>query len=83
MNFIKFFIDNKEKEEGVQKKIYIFIVHMNRIFNSINEKANFNRLKEKKEYKNLNEDFSFLSDYYQIFIDNLNGDENINLTKFI
>ena len=83
MNFIKFFIDNKEKEEGVQKKIYIFIVHMNRIFNSINEKANFNRLKEKKEYKNLNEDFSFLSDYYQIFIDNLNGDENINLTKII
>ena len=83
MNFIKFFIDNKEKEENVQKKIYIFIVHMNRIFNSLNEKHNSNKLKDKREFKNLNDDFSFLSGYYQIFIDNLNGDENIKLTKII
>ena len=83
MNFVKFFIDNKEKEEGVQKKIYIFIVHMNRIFKEINEMPNLKKYKEKREFKNLNEDFSFLSGYYQIFIDNLNGDEKINLPKII
>ena len=76
-DFIKFFIDNKEKEQGIKQKIYIFIVHMNRIFK---DKKNFY---EKKEIKNLNDEFSFLSGYYQIFIDNLNGEEKIDLLKII
>ena len=84
MDFIKFTIENKEKEEGNKEKIFIFIVHMNRIFpNKQNIDNNNNIFKEKKEYKNLNEDFSFLSGYYQIFIDNLNGDEKISLSKIV
>ena len=82
MNFIKIIIDNKEKEEGINQKIFIFIVHMNRIFSNRQKLFN-NKSKEKNDYKNLNEDFSFLSEYYQIFIDNLNGDKDINFPKII
>ena len=84
MNFIKITIDNKENEEGIKPKIFIFIVHINRIFKNKQKKIlHNNKSKEKTDYKNLNEEFSFLSGYYQIFIDNLNGNEHINFSKVI
>ena len=73
MNYIKFFIEFKEKETEIPPKIYIFIVHMNRIFNN----------QKNKNVRDLKETISFLSDYYQIFIDNLNGDEKIELSEVI
>jgi len=91
LNYIKFFIENKEKEyktniKGeIQKKIFIFIVHLSRVFNSDLD----NYEKKKKEEQNeinkkiLKETISLLSGYYQIFIDNLNGDENISLDNIV
>ena len=76
MNYIKFFIENyiKEKnffeEDNNNKKAFIFTIHMNRIFES--DKLD----KKKKKYierNELGETISHLSDFYQIFIDNLNG----------
>ena len=71
LNYIKFFLDNKEKEliddnnkEKIIKKAFVLIVHLKRNFNE--------SLVEKKK----KETISHLSDYYQIFIDNLNGSNN-------
>ena len=74
INYIKFFIENKEKE--CYSKIFIFIIHIERII-SYNKKD-----KEQLDKKILKETISNLSDYYQIFIDNLNGDEQYSLKKF-
>ena len=84
MNYINFFIENylREKnyeEETINRKAFIFSVHMNRIF-----KADTNDPKKKK-YINKNKmtgTISYLSEFYQIFIDNLNG-ENISLLDLI
>ena len=86
MNYIKYFIENKMNEkENCDKKIFVFIVYMSRIFikemNEIDKKT----LKEKEEFnqKILVETLSNLSGYYQIFIDNLNGDSNIKIEKIL
>ena len=84
MEYIKYFIENKENEIN-QKKIFIFIVYMSRLSNdNIN---NFEKLpiKEKNEImkKLLKKTLSASSDYYQIFIDNLNGDNQIKLHEII
>ena len=75
MNYVKFFIENylKEKkylEENDNKMAFIFTIHMNRIFEE--DKKD----KKKKKYierNRLGETISHLSDFYHIFIDDLNG----------
>ena len=76
MNYVKFFIENHIKEKNYLddkfKKVYIFSVHMNRIFLA-DEKDN-----KKKSYVRKNtlvETISHLSDFYQVFIDNLDGED--------
>ena len=85
MNYVKFFIENREKEKKNTTKIFIFIVNMIRIFN--HELKDFDlkneKMKEKINKKILKETMSNLSDYYQIFIDNLNGDNTIDLKNLI
>ena len=90
MNYIQYFIENKEKEHlknnkdkkiKENKKVFIFIIHIRRIFN--HELENF-ELKDEKTKKEINkkilkETISNLSGYYQIFIDNLNGDEKLTV----
>ena len=88
LNYIKNFIENKEKEYfGDNKyeqekftKAFIFIVHLIRVFDSEKKKS-----KEQNEInKNiLKETISHLSRYYQIFIDNLNGESNFSLENII
>ena len=85
INYVQFFIENKEKELLEDKKrnvkVFIFIVNIIRIYDS--ELKNLEK-KSKKEQrivnrKMLKETISNLSQYYQIFIDNLNGKDNIKL----
>ena len=82
MNYLKFFIENQISEKfsthidednnynNKYKKAFIFIIHLNRIFNK-----DLNDPKKEKYIKRnqLGELISYLSDFYQIFIDNLNG----------
>ena len=81
INYIKFFIENKEKEYQNNKKIFIFIIHLERIFNfELKEMKLGNvKYKEKINKKTLKETISNISDYYQIFIDNLNGEEKYSI----
>jgi len=87
LNYIKFFIENKEREYFGDKnkgekfeKAFVFIVHIVRTFNSEKKKLK----EQKEENKNiLKETISHLSGYYQIFIDDLNGDNNFSLEKVI
>ena len=76
INYTKFIVENKEKEFN-KKKIFIFIFHIERTFK--------NELKDSKETnnKNLKETISNLSDFCQIFIDNLNGKYSIQINKII
>ena len=85
MNYLKHFIENLIKEKSYiyenknKQKAFIFSVHMNRIFES--DKKD----KRKKKYiqrNELGELISHLSDFYQIFIDNLNG-EDISIADLI
>ena len=86
LNYIKFFIENKEKDnlvdENVQpKKAFIFIVYLSRINNS-ELKELFKKSQLEQNYVNkkiLKETISLSSDYYQIFIDNLNGDDILTI----
>ena len=90
LNYVKFFIENKEKdfmpnqkreEQSVPEKIFIFIVYLIRVLNTDLD----NLEKKPKKFQNyinkklLKETISFSSGYYQIFIDNLNGIWNFNL----
>ena len=85
MNYIKFFIENYIKEKNYTdenkniKKAYVFTIHMNRIF-----KEDLDDPKKKKyiERNELGELISHLSDFYQIFIDNLNG-EDLSLSEIM
>ena len=86
MNYTKFFIENYIKEKNVfdenknNKKAFIFTIHMNRIFESVKQ----DKQKNKKflDRNEMGETISHLSDFYQIFIDNLSGD-NISLFDII
>ena len=83
INYVQFFIENKQKElfgdkneENNNKKIFIFIVNLVRIYD--------NEIKGGQEQKVLNkkmlkETTSNLSTYYQIFIDNLYGSDAIKI----
>ena len=84
INYTKFFIENKEKEYQNNSKIFILIVHVSRIFNY--ELENLKKDKRYQEILNkkvLKQTISNLSEYYQIFIDNLNGDKELSLETII
>jgi hypothetical protein len=77
MNYIKYFIENHIKEKNYdenknKKKAFIFSIHMNRIFESDKKDPKKKKYIERNE---LGEIISHLSDFYQIFIDNLNGED--------
>jgi len=74
LNYTKIMVENKEKEFN-KIKIFIFIVHIERTFK--------NELKDSKETNNksLKETISNLSNFSQIFIDNLNGKYSIPFKK--
>ena len=91
LNYIRIFIKNKENEYFTEKKneknkkAFVFIVYLKRIFNSELEEFE-KKSKEKQEIINkkiLKETISLLSEYYQIFIDNLNGDASINFLDLL
>jgi len=88
MEYVKFFIQEKEKDfeyKDQSKKAFIFIAYVSRI--SKNDLNNKNLLSQRdKNYLNkklLTETLSNLSGYYQIFIDNLNGEDNNNFNELI
>ena len=73
MNYVKFFIENYLKEKNYleenNKKAFIFSIHMNRIFDEDKGKEDY------IERNKIGESISHLSDFYQITIDNLNGED--------
>ena len=85
MNYVKFFIENYIKEKNYidenNKKVFIFSVHMARIFK---EDENDKKKKSYIRKYTLVETISHLSDFYQIFIDNLDGEDYsiIDLVKY-
>ncbi len=93
MNYLNYFIDNKAKDFEFSKKvknknsvkIFIFIVHVVRVFNS--DLKNFDKKSQKEQNeinkKILNQTLSSLTDYYQIFIDNLNREEELSVDKIL
>jgi len=88
MEYVKFFIEEKEKDfevNGESKKVFIFIAYISRILKD--ELINKNSLSQKKQNainkKLLTETLSNLSGFYQIFIDDLNGEENNNFNELI
>ena len=86
MNYIKYFIENKENEKKLApKKVFIFIVYMSRISIKETKEIEQKTLKEKEEYnqKILKETLSNLSGFYQIFIDNLNGDPKYKIENLM
>jgi hypothetical protein len=76
MSYVKYLIDNKEKdiENNKPKKCFIFIVYMARVIKD--DKSIDNKKKEFEALTNL-------SGYYQIFIDNLNGDDKLKMEEII
>ena len=81
-DYIKCLIENKEKNYvNKNNKIFVFIVHLFRISND--EMNNFENINNKKNQeignKILKENLSNSAGYYQIFIDNLNGEENLKI----
>ena len=86
INNIKYLIESKEKEyRNKTKKCFIFIIHMFRISKEVIKEMENNNDKKYEETKNkiLNETLTNLAGYYQIFIDNLNGDENLKIENII
>ena len=86
MNYIRYLIQNKEKNyKNKDEKYFIFVVYMTRVLKD--EIKNFDKKSddEKAEIKKklLEETLTNLSEYYQIFIDNLNGEDNFRIEKII
>ena len=86
IKYINFYIETKiNKYKNKDKKIFIFIVYMSRIFfKEINNIEN-KKLEEKEQFnkKILTETLSNLSGYYQIFIDNLKGDSRLKFENVL
>ena len=86
MNYIKYFIEDKEKDyESKPKKIFVFIIYMTRILKEDLKNILAKTLKEQIEIKKkiLEDTMSNLSGYYQIFIDNLNGGDKLKIDKIL
>ena len=87
INYVQFLIQNKENELLEDKKrntkVFIFIINIIRVYDP--DLNNFKNKSKKRQNivikKILKETVSNLSEYYQIFIDNLNGVDNIRLDK--
>ena len=77
MNYVRNIIDSLEKIESTRfNKYYLFIVYMKREF--INKEKNLDKGKIIKDQITLNDD-----NYKQIFIDNLNSKNEINIFELI
>ena len=86
MEYIKYLIESKiGKKKSCENKIFIFIVYMSRIFIKEENEIENKTLKEKEEFnrKILKNTLSNLSGFYQIFIDNLNGDSRYKIGKIL
>ena len=86
MNYVRYLIENKEKNyKNKDQKYFIFIVYMTRVFKeeikNLEKKNENEQIEIKKKY--LNETLTYLSGYYQIFIDNLNGEDYLTIDKII
>ena len=86
MNYVRYLIENKEKNyKNKDEKYFIFIVYMSRVLKeeikNFEKKSDNEKLEIKK--KCLDETLTYLSGYYQIFIDNLNGDDNLSIDKIV
>ena len=89
LNYVKFFIENKEKENKLHtsddkkiKKAFVFIVYLDRNFEEPNSQSD-NITVEKEERNKFNETISLTSEYYQIFIDNLNGKREYTINDIL
>ena len=87
MEYVKFFIEEKEKDfEYIDesKKVFIFIAYISRISKEDLNRKNSLPQSEQNELnkKLLTETLSNLSGFYQIFIDNLKGEDNNNFNEF-
>ena len=80
LNKVRLIIENKEKEikskqnENIDKTI-IFIVYLNREFYNNNIEENKNKI--------FNETIPLISEYYQIFIDDLNGSYDFTINDIL
>ena len=76
LNHIQFLLDNviKENENSLKNKYFMIIIHLKRILPNLNITNNY-----LTSYNNL---VSHLSDYNQIFIDNLKGTHD-NITNIL
>ena len=92
LNYVKFIIDNKEKEINNNdnaniKKAFIFIVYLNRTFNndgkSQDNKNGNGEDEENEENNKYNETISLTSEFYQIFIDDLNGSNDYTINDIL
>ena len=76
INYIDFFIENLTKEKNCldenNKIVYIFLIHINRIFDGDEKDPNKKDFILKNQFKGT---ISHSSDFYQVFIDDLNGEE--------
>jgi hypothetical protein len=86
MNSINNVIENKQRfRENKSEKIFVFIVYMTRIPIKILNNIDIMPLKKQISIKNkiLEETLSNLSGLYQTFIDNLNGDNKLNIDELL
>ena len=84
LNYVKFMIENKEKEMNNNdnekiKKAFVFIVYLDRTFNNNQDS---NAIENDGGNKN-NETISLTSEFYQIFIDDLNGSDNNTINDIL
>ena len=90
LNYVKFLIENKEKELNnngnydISKKAYVFIVNVYRKYNYI-DPVSITKIgeDEKVERNKYNETISLTSEFYQIFIDDLDGSDQLTLNDFL
>ena len=92
LNYVKFFIENMEKEnkdkKNIDKKAFIFIVYLDRTFDDEVQKIIIKKYRSRSVFGDdssdeQNETISLTSDFYQIFIDDLNGEEKCTLNDFL
>ena len=82
IDYLKTVIENKEEEykmknKNIYSKLFIFLVHIERIFKKELENPNINKRKLLKK-KMLKGTLSNLAGYFQIFIDDINGKDYLD-----
>ena len=87
LNYVKFIIENKEKELNFNdnkktKKAFVFIVYLDRTFNNIH-KDEITSKERSEEINEYNETISLTSEFYQIFIDDLNGSNDYTINDIL